>query len=186
MLMDAARSFLLVIDMQEKLLLVMDGGGGDAVVHNAGVLLQAATQLSVPTLIFEQYPKGIGSTVAPILAVAPKGAAMAKLTFSCMGEEPCAARIKETGIDQNRKQVVVVGMEAHVCVLQTVMELLGEGYQVFVVSDATSSRSAINARLALDRMAQAGAHVVSTEMVVFEWLRRAGTDVFKALSKLIK
>ena len=184
MLMDAARSFLLVIDVQEKLLPVMEDP--DTVVCNGKILLEAAGHLSVPVLVSEQYPKGIGATVPALAAKLPANATMEKLAFSCVAEETCVARIQKAGAAQNRSQAIVFGIEAHVCVLQTVIELLGEGYQVFVVADAVSSRMAENAHLALDRMASAGAMVVSTEMVVFEWLRRAGTDAFKTLSKLIK
>jgi nicotinamidase-related amidase len=180
MLIKADRSCLLVIDIQERLLPATFGPG--TVTGNCGILLEAAGILGIPVLASEQYPKGLGHTVPEIGARLPEGSVVEKLHFSCVGEDGFCLRFDGLG----RSQAVVVGMEAHVCVLQTVLDLLGRGTEVFVVADATSSRTPDNHRLAMDRMRAAGARIVSTEMVVFEWLAKAGTAEFKAISKLVK
>ncbi len=179
MLMQAERSALLVVDVQERLAPAMTGI--ETAVDNVSVLLRAAARLSVPRLVSEQYPRGLGRTL-PGLAELADAPPIEKLTFSCLGEDAFAERLHGLG----RTQVVVAGIEAHVCVLQTAMDLLARGVEVFVVADATASRSPDNHALALSRMREAGAAVVATEMVVFEWLGRAGTDEFKELSTLIK
>lgn len=180
MLMKADRSCLLVIDIQERLLPAM--AAPDKVVANTGLLLKAAARLEVPALCSEQYPKGLGHTVKEVAGLLPAGSVLEKLHFSCMGDDGICLRLGELA----RPQAVVVGIEAHVCVLQTVLDLRARGTEVFVVADATSSRSAENHRLALERMRQAGAQVVAAEMVAFEWLAKAGTPEFKDVSKLVK
>lgn len=173
-------SCLLVVDIQDRLLPKM--AHPERVVANTAVLLQAAGRLGVPVLASEQYPRGLGPTVADVAQRLPAGAVVEKLAFSCLGEPGFAERFRALG----RSQAVVCGMEAHVCVMQTVDDLAAAGTRTFVVADAASSRDAANHELAMARMAQAGAVVVSTEMVVFEWLARAGTDAFRELSALIK
>jgi len=153
----------------------------DRVVENISVLMRAALRLNIPQLVSEQYPKGLGVTVASLAYLSDQPVAE-KLSFSCMGDEEYVPRFKVLG----RKQAVIVGMEAHVCVLQTAMDLRAEDVQVFIVADATSSRTPENHGLALQRLKGAGAEIVSTEMVVFEWLGKAGTPEFKELSALIK
>ena len=180
MLMKSDRSSLLVVDVQSRLTPAMNAPEG--VVANIAVLLKAAERLGVPALVSEQYPKGLGHTVAELAALAPQGSVLEKVHFSCMGDAGLAGRLRHIG----RPQVVVAGIEAHVCVLQTALDLLDDGRQVFVVADATSSRTSGNHDAALRRMDAAGVGVVTTEMVVFEWLGRAGTTEFKELSALIK
>ena len=180
MLIDVDLSCLLVVDIQSRLASAIHGC--ERVIANSGILMRAAARLGVPVLVSEQYPKGLGATVAELDPVMPAGGVLEKVHFSCMADADYAERMHGNG----RGQAVVAGIEAHVCVLQTCMELLDEGYAVFVVADATSSRTPENATAALDRLACAGAQVVSTEMVVFEWLRLAGTPEFKELSALIK
>ena len=184
MLMDAGKALLLVIDVQDRLLPVMANPA--AVARNTGILLQAARELDVPVIASEQYPKGIGATVADVGAHLPEGAVSEKLHFSCLGDSALAQRLAHTGKDQGRTQVILAGIEAHVCVLQTALDLLGQGYQVFLVADAVSSRTQENAAAAIERLRAAGAVIVTTEMVVFEWLKKAGTPEFKTLSKLVK
>ncbi len=180
MLIDAAQSCLLVVDIQERLAPSM--AAPDRVITNALVLMTAARKLGVPILVSEQYPRGLGPTVSPVAALAPQDAVVEKIHFSCLGDEPYLRRFSAL----HRSQAVIAGIEAHVCVLQTAQQLLEIGRHVFVVADATSSRTEANHTLALNRLANAGAHVVSTEMVVFEWLKKAGTPEFKELSALIK
>ncbi len=180
MLMKADRSCLLVVDVQAKLAPAV--AMSSRVIANTATLMKAAARLAVPVLVSEQYPKGLGSTVPELAELAPAEAIITKVDFSCMGEAAYARRFAEL----ERDQAVIAGMEAHVCVLQTAMSLLGDGHQVYVVADAVSSRATGNAQAAIDRLDAAGAGIVTTEMVVFEWLGRAGTPEFKELSALIK
>jgi nicotinamidase-related amidase len=180
MLMKAPQSCLLVIDIQGRLAPAVVGR--DRIVANTGVLMRAAARLGVPVMVSEQYPKGLGPTVPEVARLAGDGALFAKMHFSCLGDRDYALHLAGLG----RKQMVVAGMEAHVCVLQTVLQLLADDYDVFVAADAIGSRAPENRELALERMRAAGAVVVSTEMVMFEWLEKAGTPEFKELSALIK
>jgi nicotinamidase-related amidase len=180
MLLNSAESCLLVIDIQARLLPAMTAPS--QVADNAAVLIRAAKRLQVPVLASEQYPQGIGRTVPEIAALLPAGCVAEKVHFSCLGDQALAARFDAMG----RRQAVLAGIEAHVCVLQTAEDLLAAGRQVFVVADATSSRSPANHQAALQRLAAAGARIVTTEMVVFEWLARAATPEFRELSALIK
>lgn len=180
MLMKAATSCLVVVDVQERLLPAMAEPA--RVVRNCARLMQAAHRLEVPTLVSEQYPQGIGATVAELRALAPADSVLEKLHFSCGDDAAFAARLEAT----RRRQVVVAGIESHVCVLQSCLRFLQQGYEVFVVADACSSRDPANVELAMARLRAAGVGVVGTEMVLFEWLHRAGTAEFKDLMKLIK
>jgi len=179
MLIKADRSALLVIDVQDKLAPAMNNI--EAVVENTSILMRAATRLQVPLLVSEQYPQGLGATIEP-LAELNDGEALAKVAFSGMADGAYAARFNGLG----RDQAVLAGIEAHICVLQTAMDLLAADVQVFVVADATTSRSPDNHSMALHRLSGAGAEIVTTEMVLFEWLGQAGTQGFKDISKLIK
>ena len=180
MLIDAHDSCLLVVDLQERLLPAV--AAADGVIANTRTLIAAAARLEVPILVSEQYRRGLGPTVAPVAETLPAGVVVEKMTFSCLRDAGFAERHKALG----RGQAVVAGTEAHVCVLQTVDDLLAAGVDVFVVADATSSRTPASHAAALRRLANEGARIVTTEMVVFEWLERAGTPVFKELSALIK
>ncbi|MBL8661020.1 MAG: hydrolase [Rhodospirillales bacterium] len=180
MLINATDSCVLIVDIQDRLLPAV--GEPDAVVANAAILLKAAAALGVPVLASEQYPKGIGHTVAPIGALLPPGSVVEKVHFSCMADPAFAGRFAALG----RRQAIVAGLEAHVCVLQTAEGLLAAGSDVFVVADAVSSRTPANHAMALRRLEGAGARIVTTEMVVFEWLGQAATPAFRELSRLIK
>lgn len=180
MLMDATRSSLLIVDVQENLGPVM--ADPRQVYANCATLLRAADRLAVPVTVSEQYPRGIGPTMGELKVLVPEGAVVEKIHFSCADEPAIRARLHGFG----RGQVVVAGIEAHVCVLQTCLGLKAAGYDVFVVGDACSSRNPANHQAALARMGAAGIGVVTTEMVLFEWLKRAGTPEFKDLLKWIK
>jgi nicotinamidase-related amidase len=170
----AADSVLVVIDLQERLAAAMPSC--DSVVRATGMLLEAAGRLNVPVIITEQYPKGLGNTVADVAGKLPEGfARVEKTRFSA-----CSA------LTSARPQVVLAGMEAHVCVLQTAMELAALGREVFVVADAICSRTEANYLNAFARMRSAGIIVTNTESVIFEWLRDAAHEHFRALSKLIR
>ena len=180
MLLSPERSALLVVDVQERLAPAVHAA--DRVVRNAGILLDSANALGVPVLASEQYPRGLGATVPALRERLPAGAVVEKVHFACTGEPGFVERLDAVG----RDQIVLCGMEAHVCVLQTALGLRALGRTVHLVADGVSSRVPDNAELAIARMRDHGVEIVSTEMVVFEWLQRAGTPAFKALSALIK
>ena len=173
-------SQLLIIDMQEKLAAVMPEAEMQAVTRSCANLLQAANLLAVPVLVSEQYPQGLGPTLADLqahLQVKP----VAKTAFSCVQ----VAEISRQLVG-DRPQLILAGMEAHICVLQTALDLLARGKQVMVVTDAIISRNALHQQNALQRLQQAGCIMTNSESVMFEWLRVAQGDAFKAISKLIR
>jgi len=169
---------LLVVDMQEKLLpkIMM----AEEVIRNASFLVNAAKVLGVPVLGTEQYPKGLGPTVEPIRGMLTK--VWEKQTFSAVGEGGALEYLKSDA----RIKVVVVGIEAHICVMQTVLDLLNQGFHVFVCVDAVSSRYAIDVKIALKRMQQAGAILVTVETCVYEWLETAANPAFKEISAMVQ
>lgn len=177
MLMQTERSCLLVIDLQDKLMAAIPDA--ERVIANSIWLVQIATRLGVPLLVSEQYPPGLGLTVPALRALVPLTAIMEKTCFSCTAEPACQSRLAASG----REQWILVGAEAHVCVLQTALGLLAAGHEVYVVADATASRRASDAEQALARLRGEGVRVVSREMVVFEWLHQAGTERFRAISR---
>jgi nicotinamidase-related amidase len=180
MLLQADRSCLLLVDIQARLApAVLDP---DQVITRAGILRRAADTLAIPVIASEQYPKGLGPTVPELRATLEEHQILSKTTFSCFRDEKLASQVRQLA----RMQVVVGGMEAHVCVLQTVVDLLHNRFSVFVVADAISSRLEQSRVLAIARMREAGAAIVTTEMVLFEWLERADHPQFRALSSLIK
>jgi nicotinamidase-related amidase len=176
MLIDAERSQLLLIDLQEKMMPAIADEA--TIIANCRWLLEAAQMIGVPVAAIEQYPKGLGPLLPTIGELLPPGAVAAKTRFSSVA---AGCMMQLPGSD--RAQVVVAGVEAHVCVLQTVLDLYQEGKEVFVVADCVGSRHAIDREVALARMRQEGVRIVSREMVVFEWLGEAGTPLFKAVSK---
>lgn len=184
MLLARDKSQLLIIDVQEKLLDAISGK--DRVVERCVRLVRAARTLGVPITLSEQYPQGLGPTVEPIrAAIANAGFVVDKVEFSCMRSAPLRERLHELR-RQGRPQVVIAGIEAHVCVLQTTIDLEGQGFEAFVVADAVGSRAKANRERAMTRLAKEGADIVDSEMVLFEWLERAGTPEFKELHALIK
>jgi nicotinamidase-related amidase len=177
MIMKAKSSCLLVIDMQEKLLSAIPEN--QIVIANAVWLIQIAMRLEVPILMSEQYPKGLGHTVKAVRELVPQSAIMEKVCFSCTEESTCMQRLDAWA----GEQLILVGIEAHVCVLQTALGLLGSGKQVYVVADGTASRRALDAELAMARLRAEGVRIVTREMVAFEWLQQAGTDQFRDISR---
>ncbi|MCO5090820.1 isochorismatase family protein [Bosea sp. (in: a-proteobacteria)] len=168
-------AMLVVIDIQEKLLPAIHDG--ETMLLNAGRLAEAARLLDVPMVRTEQYPRGLGATVP---ALAEAGPAIAKMSFDACAEP---AFLEAVAGD---RELVVCGCEAHVCVGQTVMTLLEHRRRVVVVADAIGSRAPRSLETALSRMARHGAEIVTTEMVLFEWLRSAEHPQFKPISKLIR
>ncbi|HZD27056.1 MAG TPA: hydrolase [Alphaproteobacteria bacterium] len=180
MLLDATRAQLLIVDVQERLLPAMHDP--ETVTAGCARLLRAAAVLEVPVLVSEQYPKGLGPTVPEVAELIPSGAVMDKVHFSCTGDAAIMDRLKRN----DRSQVVIAGIEAHVCVLQTALTLQQRGFEPFVVMDAVSSRRPESVALAQTRLAEGGVDLVNGEMVLFEWLGQAGTPAFKSLSPLLK
>jgi len=177
MQMAAADTGLLVIDMQEKLLARIPGA--DALVAAVALLADAARLLDMTVLATEQYPRGLGPTVAPLAGRLPERPD--KMTFSCCG----LPSVVDTLHREARPKVVLAGVEAHVCVLQTALDLLAHGFRVFVPADAVASRFPLDHQHALGRLAQAGAAVTTAEACVFEWAGTAAHPRFKALSTLV-
>ena len=170
---------LLVIDVQERLMPVIHGQ--EQIFASVNKLLRGAEILGLETIITEQYPKGLGNTCKEV-ELGENKTLIEKVCFSCMQSEPVTEQLKLT----NKKSMIICGVESHICVLKTTLDALKQGYEVHVVADAVSSRTAENKQIALDRMRQAGAFISSVEMVLFMLLDKAGTDEFKAISKLIK
>src|SRR6185436_4235336 len=180
------RAALLLVDFQERLAAVMAPGDVAAAVRNIVLLFELARQLRIPVVISEQYPRGLGPTVAALReALLQPGLAIErveKIEFSCT-DSPAFLEVHRK---LARDQWIVVGMEAHVCVYQTARGLVAMGARVHVPADAVVSRAPTNVRIGLDLCGRAGAYVTATETVVFDALKRAGTDEFRALSRLLK
>ena len=182
MLATANNCQLVVIDMQAKLLNAMDDAQRQQVVSRSGILLKAASLLDIPVLVTEQYPEGLGKT-DDALAESIEGIAVYEKTcFSCLGQSAFGRTVKQSG----RSQYILCGVEAHVCVLQTALDLIAQGKEVFVIEDAVCSRSAGNKQNALQRIRQAGGIISNMESVIFEWLRDARHARFKEISSLIR
>lgn len=179
--LDAGNSVLVVIDVQDKLCRAMDEKVLGHLVKNAGILMDAAAELKIPVVVTEQYVKGLGETLPELKERSP-AAALEKMSFSCCGDSAFVDRIKGLG----RKQVIIAGMECHVCVLQTVIELLDAGFTVHLVRDAVMSRRKDNWFVGLETARDAGAVITSTEAALFQLLKVAGTEEFKKLSKLVR
>ncbi|MGC9325883.1 MAG: isochorismatase family protein [Desulfomonilia bacterium] len=173
---------LLVIDIQDRLHTAMEPETKDLSVKNAGILLEVAHAYNLPVIVTEQYPKGLGKTIGEIERHIRGLPRHEKLYFSCYRE----GSVRNVFTACERKTVIVTGIETHVCVLQTVLDLCEAGYRVFVASDAVSSRRATDRISALKMMAHAGALVCSTESIAFMLMEKAGTEAFKRLSPLFK
>lgn len=178
MLLNKDKSCLLLIDVQEKLTpLVM---GSTKLVGQCAWLMRLANELHVPLIISEQYPQGLGKTVAPLTVFNSIEPYINKVSFSCW-QEPT---FKEQLNSLDKKQAILIGIETHVCILQTAMDLIDANFEVYVVVDAVSSRFESDHNYGLKRMKQRGIQLVTAEMMFFEWVKQAGTPDFKRLSKL--
>ena len=176
------RAVLVVIDVQEKLCVAMDHKVLHKLTRNICILLETASELKLPVLVTEQYVKGLGATLSELKEKAATVPCFEKMAFSCCGSPEFVDALKATG----RTQVIVTGMETHVCVLQTVIELRDAGYEVHLVKDAVMSRSKQNWQTAVEAMTLAGAVPTCTEAAMFQLLRVAGTEEFRKLSKLVR
>ena len=171
---------LLVVDIQERLLPAIHDK--ERLLQNALRLARGAALFGLPVFVTEQYRKGLGPTAAELAAAIPDFAPVEKVAFSACHVPELLDSIRARGVTD----LLVCGMEAHVCVCQTCLDLLQRGFRIFVVADAVGSRTAENRDLALQRLHDAGAVLVSTEMALFELLERAGTDEFKQVLALVK
>lgn len=171
---------LVIVDIQEKLAVVMKQR--EKVVSNCLHLVEAANLLAIPIVITEQYPKGLGPTVNEIKESLPLYEPLDKVTFDCCRGEGFLEKLSSL----NRKQIILAGMETHVCVLQTCLSLLREDYAVHLVRDAVCSRKKDDFLTGCELMRDAGAVITGTETVLFQLLEKAGTEEFKTISKRIK
>jgi len=179
---DRHQTVLVVIDVQERLVPSMDQKVYRRVKTNIEFLLRTAGELKIPVLVTEQYPKGLGHTVADLAGAAGEAGAIEKLSFGCCGEPDFMQRLHELG----RDNILMTGMETHVCVYQTVLELLEAGYNVHLVRDAICSRAKVDYLNSLELAGTAGAIVTTAETAAFQLLRVAGTAEFKVVSKLVR
>jgi nicotinamidase-related amidase len=181
-LLDADQCALVVVDVQEKLLAPIFQK--DHLVRNTKLLIRAAHVLKIPALVSTQYAKGLGGTVPEISSLLPETEPIDKQLFSCFGSDVFCTLLKR--LPGNRNTLLLCGMETHICVMQTALAALGEGYLVHVASDAVSSRAEWNWKVGLDRMRAAGAVISSTEMMIYELLRSSGSPAFKELLPHLK
>jgi nicotinamidase-related amidase len=178
--LDKEDTVLLIVDIQEKLAVVMTEK--DKVVRNNMHLIELAKMIGMPVMVTEQYPRGLGATVKDIREALPFYRPIEKMTFDCCGQPPFLEELKE----HNKRNVVLTGMETHICVLQTCIGLLKGGINVHIVQDAVCSRTKENWKTGVEFMREAGAVVTSTETVLFQLLKVAGTEEFKKISQRIK
>jgi len=170
----------LVIDIQERLYPHMDQP--ELLLHNTVILLKGLNALGVPVLLTEQYPEGLGPTLREIRNALARFDPIRKIAFSCCGEPGYLMALEQTA----RRKVIISGIEAHVCVMQTVIDLVENGYIPVVVEDCISSRKPGDKKVALERMRMEGAMVTTMESILFELARVSGTDEFKVISRLVK
>ncbi len=180
-MLQTEHTILVLIDVQGNLAHAMHNK--ESLFENLKKLIQGVQVLNIPIIVTEQYPKGLGPTLPDIAALLPPGTQpISKVHFSCCGD----TTFMQALTDYNRRQVLVAGIETHICVYQTTAELVQHGYEVELVTDAISSRTAENRELGLTKMRQLGAGSTSVEMALFELLQVAGSDQFKQIQKIIK
>jgi nicotinamidase-related amidase len=179
-MLTTAHSLLLVIDVQGKLADL--AWRSEMIQKNVGVLIEGSKVLKIPVVATEQYPKGLGSTIESIATLLGNAPVIEKDSFSCCGAHEFQFKLTEL----HKTDIIVCGIETHVCVYQTVRDLLALGYNVHLVTDAVSSRTEENWKLGVRKCETLGAKLTSTEMILFELLQVSGTEQFKAISKLVK
>lgn len=175
-------STLVVVDVQERLFSAMDADHREEVVKNLKILAAAARRLSLPIVVTEQYPKGLGPTLPELREALGPIEPLEKVVFSCCEADGFLNRLGAV----KTKQVILAGIEAHVCVLMTGLDLLAAGYSVHVAADAVTSRTQGSWRMGVDQLRQAGAVITATESILFQLLQKADTDDFRTLAKLLK
>jgi nicotinamidase-related amidase len=179
-LLSKEKTILVLVDIQEKLLNVM--WKREELVFNVSKLIRAFKIMELPLLLTEQYPQGMGKTDKRISELLNGIQPVEKICFSCMGKDEFNERMKSSG----KNQVVLCGIEAHICVLQTALDLLHQGYFVYVPYDGTSSRKESDYRNALDRMQKEGVVIGSVESAIFELLKSADSPAFRKILKIVK
>ena len=180
--LEREEAVLVIVDVQEVLMKKMDQGVEKNVVRNIRTLLAFAKEMAIPILITEQYPKGLGRTIPEIKRELESFLPIEKVSFSCCGSQAFNDQLIQLG----RKQIILTGIETHVCVLQTADDLLQKGYEVYVIADAVCSRRKLDWEIGLRWMEKRGAMISSTEIIAFRLLKEAGTEEFRRLSKLLK
>ncbi|MGB7556795.1 MAG: hydrolase [Candidatus Korobacteraceae bacterium] len=180
--LEATHCALVVVDIQQKLLPPIFNK--EMLVKNSQLLVRLAKILSIPIMMTTQYSKGLGATVPEVASLLPDVTAIDKLEFGCFGSDVFRAGLR--ALPGNRNTLLLCGMETHICVMQTALGALNDGYLVHVASDAVSSRAEWNWRVGLDRMRAAGAVISSTEMMMYELLRCSGTAEFKEMLSHLK
>jgi len=178
MLLNVDQSLLVIIDVQEKLAPVVHQR--DQLITRMRWLGEIAQELNVPTFVTEQYPKGLGYTVSELSGVFENARVFEKMHFSAVQVPEFMDAIQAM---KPRKQVLLMGMETHVCILQSAVEFAQQGYSVFIVEDAVGSRRDSDKQAALRRLRQLGIQIITTEMAAYEWLHRSGTDQFRYITK---
>ena len=180
--LDVEQCALIVVDIQEKLLPAISNK--DLLVKNAQLLIRLAGMLKIPTMVSTQYARGLGGTVPEIASLLPDATVLDKTEFGCFNNEGFCSAVKK--LPGNRTTVLLCGMETHICVMQTALGAMNQGYVVHVASDAVGSRSEWNYHIGLNRMQDAGAVISSTEMMMYELLRASNSPVFKELLPYLK
>ena len=180
--LEAEQCVLIVVDIQEKLLPPI--WQKEQLVRNSQMLIRLAGILKIPAIVSTQYAKGLGNTLPEIASLLPESTPVDKVMFSCFGSEVFCSMLKR--LPGHRTTVLLCGMEAHICVTQTALAALREGYLVHVASDAVSSRAEWNWRIGLERMRAAGAVISSTEMMIYELLRSSGAPAVKEMLPYLK
>ena len=182
-LLDSNHSVLLIVDIQTKLISAMPESSAQAMLENTQRLMTAANLLDIPILVTEQYPKGLGSTVECVSrALNHNSVIIEKTCFSCYAADSFISALQKTA----RKQIIIIGQETHVCVLQTALDLIKLGFQVHIVEDAVCSRKTEHKTNALQRLQQYGAIISNFESVIFEWLKDSRHPHFSTISKLLR
>ena len=179
-MLEVTNTILLVIDVQEKLARVMHER--DSIITNLQKLIEGIKVLEIPVIITEQYPKGLGPTIPDIASLLPGVPVISKISFSCWNDGAFLRSLKSL----NRKQVLVSGIEGHVCVYQTVCDLVANGFEAYAVTDTITSRTPENRQLSFTMMQQTGARLIGVEAALFELLKVAEGDKFKAISRVVK
>ena len=180
MILDKGKGLAVMIDMQERLVPAIVHR--EELVENCRIFLEGLKVLGVPIIATQQYTKGLGETLPELKEVIPDSHFIEKITFSSWGEENFRTAIKDSGA----KQIMIFGTETHICVQQTVLDMLEAGFEVMLIADCAGSRFDSDRELALRRMTAAGVAVTSYESALFELTKQGGTDTFKAISKLVK
>jgi len=179
-MLEVDKCALVVIDIQEKLTQLMYRK--EALLENAQKLIKGIQVLEVPIIVTEQYPTGLGPTIPEIAALFPNFRPLPKVAFSCCGDEGFQQEL----LAMDRRQILICGIETHVCVYQTTVDLLASGYEVEVVGDVVSSRTAENREIALQRIRDEGAGITSVEMALFELMKMAQGPKFREVSQIVK